>query len=113
MLLRPEMQQSGWFNLLFEFKQLSLKKIVEASEEVESANKKKSKNKEPLSGAEVKGKSRDELLAIPAVRAEITQAKSQLGHYQQVLYEKYGTALKLRSFAVVGIGVGRVVWEIY
>ena len=86
---------------------------MEESEEVESANKKKSKNKEPLSGAEVKGKSRDELLTIPAVQTEVTQAKSQLSHYQQVLYNKHGSTLKLRSFAVVGIGVERVVWEIY
>ena len=80
---------------------------------MESANKKKSKNKEPLSGAEVKGKSRDELLAIPAVQAEIAQAKSQLSHYRQVLLDEHGANLRLRSFAIVGIGVERVVWELY
>ncbi|MEM7535956.1 MAG: AAA family ATPase [Chloroflexota bacterium] len=109
--LRPEMQKTGLFNLLFEFKQLPLRKIVEESEEIESADKKKSKNKQPLSGVEVKGKSRDELLKIPAVEAEIVQAKSQLRHYEQVLRDEHRPNFKLRSFAVVGIGVERVVWS--
>ena len=75
-------------------------------------NRKKRQPKTALSGVEVKGKSRAELLAIPAVQAEITQAKSQLAHYKQVLLNEYGPNTKLCAFAVVGIGVERVVWDV-
>ncbi|MEM7537788.1 MAG: AAA family ATPase [Chloroflexota bacterium] len=110
LLLRPNSRKTGLYNLLFEFKQLSLNKIVEASEEPENSKKGKKKST-PLSGADVKGKSRSELLEIPAIQTEIAQAKTQLAHYQRVLYEEHGADLKLRSFAVVGVGVERVVWE--
>ncbi|MEM7533652.1 MAG: hypothetical protein AAF639_15820 [Chloroflexota bacterium] len=113
MLLRPNMQKSGLFNLLFEFKQLSLNKIIESKDDEPDqgeSKKRKKQNKTPLTGAEVKRKSRAELLKIPAVEAEITQAKTQLQHYQQVLRDEYGVDMNLSSFAVVGVGVERVVW---
>jgi len=50
-------------------------------------------------------------LAIKAVKAEMDSAKKQLTGYGQSLQQKYGAALKLRTFAVVGIGLRRVLWE--
>ncbi|MEM7533258.1 MAG: AAA family ATPase [Chloroflexota bacterium] len=117
MLLRPNVQTSGLFNLLFEFKQLALNKIVEADVEGDEETdekkyeKKKRVNKAPLKGSEVKEKSRDELLEIPAVHNAITEAETQLQHYQRVLRDQYGSDLNLSSFAVVGVGVERVAWK--
>ena len=66
---------------------------------------------EPLTGAQVAEKSMTELLAIESIKEEMESAKKQLRQYRQGLQHKYGAALKLRTFAVVGVGLKRVVWD--
>ena len=107
--LRPEKQGSSFFNPLFEFKQLPLNKIVEVPNVLAQSGK----PKKALSGEAVKAKSQAELLAIPAVKAAMEEAKAQLRDYQQVLLAQYGAGLKLRSYAVVGVGLERVVFECF
>jgi len=97
MMLRPRMREMGNFDFLFEFKYVKLKDVKV--------------NKTKLSGKEVQQMSFAELLKVDAIKEEMDGAKTQLRGYQQRLQQKYGTDLKLRTFAIVGVGLDRVVWE--
>ncbi len=96
MILRPEMRHYSVYDLLLEFKYVALN-------EARIGEKK-------LSGQEVRGLSQAEVAALPAVQQKLTEAKTQLQGYQQKLQQKYGAALKLRTYAVVSIGLERLVW---
>ncbi|MEZ4735282.1 MAG: PD-(D/E)XK nuclease domain-containing protein, partial [Caldilineaceae bacterium] len=97
MLIRPEMRHFSVCDLLLEFKYVALDKV--------RIEKKK------VTGQELRQMARAEILALEAVKSKLDEAKIQLREYQQTLQKKYGDALKLRTYAVVGIGVERLVWE--
>jgi len=97
MMLRPRMRDKGNFDFLFEFKYVKLSAV-----QINGAK---------LSGKEVQQKSFAELLKVDAIKEKMDGAKDQLQGYQQSLQQKYGADLKLRTFAVVGVGLDRVVWE--
>jgi len=78
-------------DLLLEFKYVSLKDLK-------------------LTGEQVKAKSMAELAALSAVKAELDAAADQARRYGAALSERYGLT-DLRLFAVVGIGLERVVWQ--
>ena len=92
MIVRPEMRQYQQLDLLLEFKFVKLSKVE-------------------LSGQEVKQKSREELLAIEKVKDKLKEATTQVKGYRKRLLDKYGSTLNLRTFAVVGLGFEKVVWE--
>lgn len=107
MLLRPEMRHFSVHDLLLEFKYVPLSAI-----QIESAPDAQTPKRKPkATGAQVRKLSRQALLTVDAVQTEIAAAKEQLRTYQQVLQQKYGDVLKLRTYAVVSIGVERLVWE--
>ena len=93
MMIRPEMRHYSVFDLLIEFKHVPLNKLTK------------------LSGQEVQEKSRSELVGLSAVKKELTNAKSQLRDYRKTLEQKYGEALKLRTYAVVAVSFERLIWE--
>ncbi|MCE7989584.1 MAG: hypothetical protein DYG89_51195 [Caldilinea sp. CFX5] len=64
-----------------------------------------------LDARTVRAKTREELLALPTVQAEIATAKKQGQDYSAALTTKYGARLKLRTFAVVAVGFERIVWQ--
>ncbi len=97
MLIRPEMRHFMVYDLLLEFKFIALTNV--------RIEKKK------IMGQELRGMEHNELLALDAVKEKIAEAKAQLQTYQQVLHKKYGAVLKLRTYAVVSIGLERLVWE--
>ena len=97
MMIRPEMRHYSVFDLLIEFKYVSLKALKVGQRQ--------------LTGQDVREKSRNELVSLSAVKKELTQAKTELHNYRQTLIQKYGEALKLRTYAVVGIGFDRLIWE--
>ena len=97
LLIRPEMRHYKVFDLLFEFKYLPLDKVGQG--------------KKAISGEELRKRTSEEIAAQPAIRQKLDEARAQLQSYQQTLQQKYGTNLKLRSFAVVAIGMERLVWE--
>jgi len=97
LMLRPGMRNMGRFDFLFEFKYVKLKDVIV--------------DKEKLSGEEVNAKSQTELLEIEKIDSEMGRAKTQLQTYRQKLHHKYGAALKLRTFAVVGVGLERIIFE--
>ncbi len=63
-----------------------------------------------LTSAELAAKSRDELRALPVVAEKLKEAEQQLAAYREVLERSAGAALKLRTHAVVCIGLERLVW---
>ncbi len=92
LIVRPEMRQYQLLDLLLEFK---LVKLAEAG----------------LTGEQIRGLDREQLAALPAVQAGLAEARSQLQRYRTVLQATYGSILRLRTYAVVGLGFERLVWE--
>jgi hypothetical protein len=63
-----------------------------------------------LTGAQLREKPMTELAALPAVAAELEAAAEQARRYGGALAERYGLK-DLRLYAVVGLGLERVVWQ--
>ena len=93
MVIRPEMRHYSIFDLLIEFKYVPLKKLGK------------------LTGQDVRAKSRDDLVNLTVVKQALDEAQAQLQDYRQTLAQKYGDALKLRTYTVVAVGVERLLWE--
>jgi hypothetical protein len=92
LIVRPGARQSKVHDLLLEFK------FVKPGDP-------------SLSGKQVRGMSRAELVALPAVREKLEEARTQAPDYRRELRERYKTELRLRTFAVVAIGFDRLIWE--
>jgi hypothetical protein len=92
MIVRPDKLQHQLLDILIEFKYISL---TDAK----------------LTGEKAKEMSIDELKAIPIVNEKFSEAKTKVKQYSEILNQKYGDLLRLRSFSVVSIGFDRVVWE--
>ncbi len=90
LLRRPDARGSSLWDLLFEFKRLSLKELG-------------------MSGQEVKQASRRELMQTRKVKKALDKAETQLGAYRTALERRQGETLKLRSYAVVALGFERLV----
>jgi hypothetical protein len=92
MIVRPDARQYQLHDLLLEFK------FVKPGDP-------------SLSGKQVRGMSRTELVALPAVREKLEEARTQAPDYRRELRERYKTDLRLRTFAVVAVGFDRLIWE--
>ncbi len=90
LLRRPDARASKLWDLLFEFKRLSLKELG-------------------MSGKDVKAASRAELGKRPQVKAALDRAETQIAAYRAALERSRGDTLKLRSYAVVALGFERLV----
>ena len=91
LIVRSDMRRFQALDLLLEFKYVSLKDVN-------------------LTGEQVRGESLAELAALAAVQAALAAAAEQARRYGAALAERYGLT-DLRLFAVVGIGLERVVWQ--
>ncbi len=91
LIVRPDMRRFQALDLLLEFKYLGLKELG-------------------LSGEQVQGQARDALAALPAVAAKLDEAEQQARRYGAALRERYHLT-DLRAFAVVALGLERVVWR--
>jgi hypothetical protein len=91
LIVRPDMRRFQALDLVLEFKYLSLKDLG-------------------LTGEQARGKTRDELAALPAVAAKLDEAADQARRYGAALRERHGLR-DLRAFAVVALGLERVVWR--
>jgi hypothetical protein len=78
-------------DLLLEFKYLSLKDLG-------------------LTGEQVRESTAAELAALPLIQTKLTEAGEQAQRYGAALQARYGLT-DLRLFAVVGVGLERVVWQ--
>jgi hypothetical protein len=63
-----------------------------------------------LTGEQVRAKTMDELAALSVVKRELETAAEQARRYGRALSERYGLS-DLRLYAVVGVGLERVVWQ--
>ncbi|MFO7639963.1 MAG: AAA family ATPase [Candidatus Competibacteraceae bacterium] len=91
LIVRMDMRRFKALDLLLEFKYVSLKDLKQTGEQVREL-------------------SREALAALPNVEKELQEAADQARRYGAVLQERYGLT-DLRLFAVVGIGLERVVWR--
>jgi len=91
LILRPDMRRFQALDLLLEFKYLGLKELG-------------------LSGEQVRAHSRESLAALPAVAAKLDEAAAQAADYGATLRARHGLK-DLRAFAVVALGVERLVWR--
>ncbi|HAS51173.1 MAG TPA: AAA family ATPase, partial [Gammaproteobacteria bacterium] len=89
--VRPDMRQYALLDHLLEFKVVSLKTVGLTSETLQT-------------------KTRGELRTLPAVAEKLQEAEQQLSVYRATLEQEAGGMLKLRTHAVVGIGLERLVW---
>ncbi len=91
LIVRSDQRATQALDLLLEFKYVSLQDLK-------------------LTGEQVKAQSMAELAALAAVQAQLAAAVEQARRYGAALSERYGLT-DLRLFAVVGIGLERVVWQ--
>ncbi len=93
LLVRPEMRQFGFFDLLFEFKLVRRKELG-------------------FKGRELAEMDEASLRQLRPVAAAFEEAREQTRRYRQKLVRRLGeTTLKLRSYAVVAIGLERMLGE--
>nr|VFK27241.1 MAG: Predicted AAA-ATPase [Candidatus Kentron sp. MB]VFK31079.1 MAG: Predicted AAA-ATPase [Candidatus Kentron sp. MB]VFK75509.1 MAG: Predicted AAA-ATPase [Candidatus Kentron sp. MB] len=91
LILRPDMRKYQLLDHLLEFKHLRWAELG-------------SKN------AEMRDMTREELRQLPPVARKLAEAKTQLAGYRETLERVYGEKLRLRTHAVVCIGLERLVW---
>ena len=91
LIVRPDMRRFQALDLVLEFKYLGLKELG-------------------LTGEQVRGTTREVLANRPAVVAKLAEAAEQARRYGATLRERYGLS-DLRAFAVVALGVERLVWQ--
>ena len=91
LIVRTDRRMTRALDLLLEFKYVSLKDLN-------------------LTGEQVREQSRDALAALPVVRRALEAAENQAQGYGAALSERYGLT-DPRLYAVVGIGLERVVWQ--
>jgi hypothetical protein len=85
------MRQFQALDLLLEFKYLSLKDLG-------------------LTGEQVRESTSAQLETLPLIQAKLAEAADQAQRYGAALRTRYGLT-DLRLFAVVGVGLERVVWQ--
>ncbi|MDZ7620918.1 MAG: AAA family ATPase [Candidatus Competibacteraceae bacterium] len=91
LIVRPDMRRFQALDLLLEFKYVGLKELG-------------------LTGAQVRAQTPEALATLPVVMAKLAEADEQAQRYGAALRDRYGLT-DLRLFAVVGIGLERVVWR--
>ncbi|MDM8525903.1 AAA family ATPase [Desulfococcaceae bacterium HSG8] len=91
MIVRPDMRRFDIFDVLIEFRYVSLKKAG-------------------MTGEKARGLSRKELGKIPDVSAEMNSAEEQVRKYGDALKQKYDK-IRLRQYAVVSLGFERLWWK--
>jgi len=91
LILRPDMRRFQALDLVLEFKYLGLKELG-------------------LSGEQVRAAPREELAERPAVAARLNEAEAQARDYGATLMQRHGLKT-LHTFAVVALGVERLVWR--
>jgi hypothetical protein len=92
MIIRPDMRRFDIFDILIEFKYVSLKKAG-------------------MTGEAARKLTAEELGKIPAMETQMKEAEDQVRRYGDALEQKYGDKLRLRRYAVVSLGFERLWWK--
>jgi len=64
-----------------------------------------------LTGKQVRAMSMAELAELKPVEDKLADARASLAEYRPRLEDIYGGKLRLHTYAVVGVGFERLVWE--
>lgn len=91
MIIRSDLRQAPLWDMLLKLKYVKLKELK-------------------LMAKRVKQLSVAELQALPLVQTQLTAAREQLSRYRAILEEDYLGMLRLRTYAVVAVGLERLVW---
>ena len=91
MIIRPDMRRFEIFDVLLEFKFVTL-------------------DEAGLTGEEAKKLSRQKLEKLPQIQSKMKDARKRLKDYGDAMEAKYKN-LRLKRFAVVSLGFERVVWN--
>ena len=91
MIIRPDMRKYEIFDVLIEFKYLTLKEAG-------------------MSGEQAKEPTPEALRELPGMAKKMAEARDQAIRYGDELEKKYGN-LRLRRYAVVSLGFERIWWE--
>lgn len=89
LIIRPDARQYDLCDMLFEFKYVSLKTLE-------------------LSGKKVRSMTEAELLQKQDVKDAFKDAETQIGRYAGVLRERFGEALRLKTYIIVSVGFDRL-----
>ena len=92
LIVRPDAREYPVLDLVLEFKYVSLKQLG-------------------LSARQVKQLKDEACGELEAVKRAFEQAKEQLQRYSSALRERYGQQLQLRSYAVVALGLERLLFR--
>ena len=93
MIIRPDMRRFELFDVLIEFKFVSLSTAG-------------------LTGEEAKALSVEQLASHPKISSAMADAVEQVKDYSQILKKRYSaTDFRLKSFAVVSLGFERLCWK--
>ena len=92
LIVRPDARRYPVLDLVLEFKYVSLKQLG-------------------MTGQEVRQLKEEACWDLAEVRKSFEQAKEQLGRYCDALHQKYGEGLQLRCYAVLALGLERVLWR--
>ena len=91
MIIRPDKRHLTVFDVLIEFKFVSLKDLG-------------------MSAQKIKKMSKDELLRFPLVQKKLKEAESQVNKYGDSLEARHGN-LKLKKFVIVALGFERLAYS--
>jgi len=91
MIIRPDKRNLEIYDILIEFKYVSLSSAK-------------------LTGEQARSISYEDLEKLPCIKEQMNQAKIQAQNYSKKLNQTYAN-LRLKSFAVVSLGFERLVWE--
>lgn len=92
MMRRPDTREYQLFDLLIEFKYISLTEFGQTSTQLQKL-------------------ARTALYDHALVQAKLSEGRTQLTHYRQILEQRYGDILRLRTYVIVALGFERLVWE--
>ncbi|MEM7538021.1 MAG: AAA family ATPase [Chloroflexota bacterium] len=106
MLVRPGMRHNELYDILIEFKQLPLN---QATEDVQTQKEKTIRR--ALTEEDASTRPHTAMIKLPNIKAKFDDAETQLHKYRQKLLKQHGDDLKLRCYAVVSIGFGRILWK--
>ena len=92
LLSRPESRYPNAFDILFELKLVSRKTLGKKSQDLRAMDE-------------------ATLREMPAVKRALSEARDQLGRYRAALSRKYRDSIPRRSYAVVAVGLERLIGE--
>ncbi len=108
LILRPQLRhRQDLRDFILEFKYLKVSDVM--IDNPKAGDEKPSQR--PLDGVTARQMSHAELSALPAVQAQLAQARTQLQRYRRDLAAAYQDQIRLQTYAIVALGFDRLICE--